>query len=167
MAGGTPNHNSIAVNIASFLNFGLREKNCRVFSSDLKVAIQNKEATSFVYPDGMVICGALSLYPNRKDAIINPILVIEVLSPYTESYDRGEKFHKYCSLDSFKEYVLVSSDKPMVETFYKENDTYWRINTAMGLDSSIYLYSIDYTLELKDIYLKVDGLKGVQMKLDL
>lgn len=165
MAGGVPEHDQIATNTSTALNIILRDKDCIVYGSNLKVAIDAKN--KMVYPDGMVICGEAEMYKNQKDAIINPMLVIEVLSPSTERYDRSGKFRLYKSLPSFKEYMLIAVDTPLVETFYREEENYWHIASAVGLDKSIYLKSIDFNIQLADIYLKVKGLQNPQSRFDL
>ena len=165
MAGGSYNHSKIIGNTMGQLNRLLETSNCAEFDSNLKVYIDSSNA--FVYPDTMVICGQPEFYENRKDIITNPMLIIEVLSPSTASYDRSEKFIQYRSLPSFKEYVLIASDRPLVETFYREDDTYWRISSAIGLESNIHLYSINHTIPLKAIYRKTIDLQNVQTRLDL
>ena len=168
MADGSYNHSKIIVNTMGQLNRLLETSNCAELDSNLKVRIERSNA--FVYPDAMVICGQPKFYENRNDIITNPMLIIEVLSPsipILRDYDRSEKFIQYRSLPSFKEYVLIASDRPLVETFYRENGTYWRIGSAIGLESSIHLYSINHTISLKAIYRKTIDLQNVQTRLDL
>jgi len=137
MAGGRPNHSHIARNTSTALNIALREKDCIVYGSDLKIWIENVRRG--LYPDLMVVCGGLENYNNKVDVITNPSLIIEILSPFTEQYDRTRKFRFYRQLPSFKEYVLIATDFPTVETFYREASDYWHIGNAIGLESSIYL----------------------------
>jgi Uma2 family endonuclease len=131
-----------------------RKDRCSVYDSSLKVFFE--EFSHGVYPDVMVICGDVELYNGKEDIVVNPLLVIEVLSPATSSYDRGEKFMKYRSLPAFKEYMLISQDEPQIETWYKMEENIWRISHASGLDSSIHLFSLDIDLPLTDIYYLVD-----------
>lgn len=115
----------------------------------------------------MVICGDIQTAEPDRNAVINPVLIIEVLSKSTESYDRGDKFHKYCSLTSFKEYVLIDQNKPVVDVLYKETAAYWKLVTTIGLEKSIYLNTLDCNIELSDIYRNAQNLGVPQFKLDL
>ncbi len=159
MAGGTPNHGAIATNMSSALKNALRAKGkkCRVWSSDLKVHIE--KYSSFVYPDAMVVCGELEM--KGTDAIQNPLLIVEVLSSSTASYDKGAKFRKYISLSSFMEYVLIEQNQPLVHAYSRqvEEETGrkdWSMRFALGLEESIYLKSIDCEIALTDIYEYID-----------
>lgn len=158
MAGGTLNHSRIISKINRLLGNLLDGTQCENLI-DLKVFIE--KFNHGVFPDAMVICGEPEMLGNRNDIIVNPSLVIEVLSKSTESYDRGEKFLRYRSLPSFKEYVLIASDKHLVESFYKENSNYWQMRTAIGLDAEIHLFSIDKTITLKDIYENVSDIRDI------
>jgi Uma2 family endonuclease len=159
MAGGTLNRSMIGGNLVSVLKQMLRGSGCLTFNSDLKVFIE--KYNHGVFPDTMVICDEPEMFENRNDIVLNPSLVIEVLSKSTESYDRGEKFLRYRSLPSFKEYVLISSDKHLVESFYKESSNYWQMRTAIGLEAEIELFSINKTIALKDIYENVTNVKDI------
>lgn len=152
MAGGSFDHNTIGQNAGSAITNQLRSKNksCRVANSDQKIYINDYEKG--VYPDVSVICDKPNFHNNRKDVITNPILVVEVLSPSTEGYDRGQKFTQYRSIPSFREYVLIAQDKAWVESFYKVEEDVWRISNAEGLDSKIQLFSLDIEITLADIY---------------
>lgn len=102
------------------------------------------------------INGNIEYYDNRKDVILNPLLIVAVLSPGTEKYDRGTKFDEYKTIPSFKEYVLISQKMPYVSTYFKEDTELWRIKTTMNKEATVYLRSIDLEISLKDIY---DGLQ--------
>jgi Uma2 family endonuclease len=165
MAGGRPKHNRVAGNMYTALDGVLKEEDCIPYIFDLKVRV---EATNRgLYPDVMVVCGDLEMYNKRVDVITNPSLIIEVLSPSTERYDRTTKFQLYRQLPSFKEYVLIATDFPTVETFYREQENYWHIGSAVGIDSSIHLKSIDRTIQLSDIYSKVKDLGDPQTFLEM
>ena len=137
MAGGTLNHGIIGNNINSEINNQLKSKKSECVSINGDVKIYIEQANSFVYPDGMVICGEIQTYQEDQNAVINPMLVIEVLSKSTESYDRGDKFHKYCALPSFREYVLIDQYKPVVDTLYRADSAFWKMVTTIGLDKSV------------------------------
>lgn len=159
MARGTPEHGFICNSIGSALRNVLKAKGskCKVSGSELKIQIE--KYNSFVYPDAMVVCGELEM--KGKDAIKNPLLVVEVLSEGTASYDRGKKFKKYISLPSFVEYILIDQSQPVVHAYFREveEDTGrkdWKMRFAYGLEEKIYLESIDCEITLADIYEYVD-----------
>lgn len=158
MTGGTLNHSRIISKINRLLGNLLDGSQCENLI-DLKVFIE--AYNHGVFSDAMVICDEPEMYKNRNDIIVNPSLVVEVLSKSTESYDRGEKFLKYRSLPSFKEYVLISADKYLVESFYRESSSLWQMRTAIGLEAEIHLFSINKTIALKDIYENVKDVKGM------
>ena len=166
MSGDTLNHGIIGNNINTALNLGLRngEKSCIPINGDVRIWIE--QANSFVYPDAMVICGKPETYKKDANSILNPVLVVKVLSKSTESYDRGDKFHKYCSLPSFKEYVLIDQNKPVIDTLYKEDRNYWKMTTTIGLENAIYLHTINLSIALSDIYRNTQKLGNPQFKLD-
>jgi len=160
MAGGTPEHSAICFNLIRRVAEAIDNKNCRGFESNMKLEIA--EADAFVYPDLMVICGEIEFAENRKDAVTNPVLIIEVLSPGTESFDRGKKFEYYQIIKSLKEYVLVSQEEPVVETYFRQDKNQWLYTVAKGLDKTVLFNSIEYEIELKDIYHKVNWKKEVE-----
>ncbi|MCP4111249.1 MAG: Uma2 family endonuclease [Desulfobacteraceae bacterium] len=153
MSGGSSKHSIICVN----LNWGIREaladKDCIGFDSNMKLDIAS--ANAFVYPDAMVVCGDIEFHENRTDIIKNPVLIIEVLSPSTQAFDRGGKFNYYRTVSSLKEYVLVSQGEPMVEVYYKQDEKNWSYTVTKGLEDTVVLHSINYELALKDIYHKI------------
>lgn len=156
MAGRPFDHNTIGQNAGNAISNQLKakKKRCRVANSDQKIFIKSYDKG--IYPDVSVFCNKPKFHKNRKDILTNPILVVEVLSPSTEDYDRGKKFTQYRSLPSFKEYVLITQDEAKVESWYKQEENVWRISNAKGLNSSIYLYSLDIEIKLSDIYYLVD-----------
>ena len=158
MAGGTPNHNKISNSIGTAIDIELdkKNKNCTVYSSDQKVFIP--DFNRGVYPDCMALCGEEEMQEESNAVIINPSLIIEVLSKSTKEFDSNEKFEGYRSIPSFKEYVLVWQTIPKVQSWYKEHNGLWRISSVFGLDKSITLYSIDCEIALKDIYKRVRDL---------
>jgi len=118
MAGGSPEHSIIGGNMYAALKSILKanKKPCRAINNDMKIYVEN--ADSYVYSDSSVACGDIEYHHIKNDGIINPVLVVEVLSPNTMKYDRGAKFRKYCSIPSFKEYVLITQDEPVVEAIW-------------------------------------------------
>jgi Uma2 family endonuclease len=154
MPGGTANHGRIVVNVATELALQLRERNCDVLVSDMKVRMP--DSRKFFYPDVVVVCGELQFHDERKDIIMNPSLVIEVLSPSTEAFDRGAKFQAYRTVDSLKEYLLVAQDSLTVEQYVRNDDGSWKLTTVVGLESSLTLPSVECTLNLAEVYKRVE-----------
>ena len=150
MPGATYQHNRIATNIIVELSILLKEKKFEVLNSDMKIHIPQLE--SFVYPDAVVIFEKVQFYENRTDVIINPLLIVEVASRSTKKYDRTTKFEYYKTLPSFKEYVLVEQVQPWVIASYKIADRTWQDTEAASLEESVYLQSVDCTLEMKRVY---------------
>lgn len=152
----SPKHSEIISNTNTTLKNELRKKDskCKVYEGSLAVYFPAYNHSA--YPDIYSLCGKIEQYDGKKNAVLNPLLVIEVLSPSTEDYDRGTKFTKYRSLPSFREYVLISQDRPKVEAWYKMEENTWRISHAEGMESSIHLYSLEIDLPLSELYYLVD-----------
>lgn len=152
MPGATPFHNLIAANIITQLNISIETKGSSllVLNSDSKIFIP--KFNYFLYPDAVVICEEIELYPGSLTVITNPLLIVEVLSPSTEENDRTRKFSDYKQIPSFKEYVLIAQSMPWVSASFKIGDRTWQDTEADGLHSSILLKSIDCSIELKKIY---------------
>jgi Uma2 family endonuclease len=153
MAGGSPNHSIICFNLCRHIGNAISDKNCTGFESNMKLEIA--EAEAYVYPDAMVVCGDTGDFENSADVITDPVLIIEVLSPSTELFDRGKKFQYYLTIPSLREYVLVSQDKPKAELFFKQNDNIWQYTVTEGLDKTVVFKSLECGIALKDIYHKV------------
>ncbi|MEL6941406.1 MAG: Uma2 family endonuclease [Bacteroidota bacterium] len=167
MSGGTINHSTLGTNITTILNNGVQTKgkNCRPFNSDLKIRIEKNN--SFVYPDAMLICGDIETSEQDSNSVTNPVLIVEVLSKSTERYDRSDKFRKYCSLASFKEYVLIDQYRPIVDILYKEDASYWKMISAIGLDASFYLHTLDLVVKMEDLYRGTQQLEAPNFKMEL
>ena len=150
MSRGTINHGRIGTNMTVALSNSLGKSDCEALHNDIRVWIES--ASSFVYPDAMVVCGEIETAEQDEHSITNPTLIVEVISEYTEAYDRGDKLHKYALLPSLKEYILIDQSKPVVDTFYREAPGYWEVRPVIGLDKSITLSSIGCSIKLEDIY---------------
>lgn len=152
MAGGSPDHAAIAVNVAVILAAALRGRPCRVYSSDLRVRVQ---ATGLgTYPDLSVVCGSLQTDPDDPsgNTIINPTLLIEVLSPSTEDYDRGEKLSHYKRIPSVREILLIAHDEHRLES-WRRTDSGWTLEVARaGAEDRLRLAALDCTLDLAEVY---------------
>jgi len=153
MTGGSIVHNVIVANVVSRLHQQLRGKSCTVYPSDLRLKI---EATGlYTYPDVLVICGAPHTADRRNDTATNPTVLIEVLSPSTESYDRGKKFQHYRSIDSLQEYLLIAQDGVHVEQYIRQEGGEWLLREFTRIDGVVHLASIECTLALAEVYEKV------------
>ncbi|MGH9941161.1 MAG: Uma2 family endonuclease [Pyrinomonadaceae bacterium] len=150
MAGGSERHNLIAANIIISIGVQLRNRPCRVYPSDLKVRVPNSKR--FFYPDVSVVCGETRFADDERDVILNPILIVEILSDSTAAYDRGVKFLSYQQIESLQEYLLVSQDEVMAEHYVRQNNDAWIYTKAIGLAETIILPSIECEAALKDIY---------------
>ncbi|MDM8521674.1 Uma2 family endonuclease [Anaerolineales bacterium HSG6] len=153
MAGATVTHNRINVNLTIELVNILRDKPCDVFANNLRVRLPTENR--YVYPDLVIVCGEPELDEDDPDTLINPQLVIEVLSNSTANYDRGDKFHAYWTLDSFAEYVLVDQYKMRVEYFRRANEKLWELRVLTKPDDLLELKSLDVVLPLSSIYRRV------------
>jgi Uma2 family endonuclease len=156
MSGGSPTHSLIASNVNGELRARLKGKRCRVYESNLRISVPGKRR--YVYADGTVICGLLEYDPadTKQETVVNPEVIIEVLSPSTEKYDRTKKFDLYRSAASFREYVLVSQDVPRVETFLRQPDGTWAFDVAAGLQTSVRLRSLNTEVPLAEVYAGVE-----------
>ena len=150
MAGVSQKHNDIAMALSYLLYGHVRGGNCRVYGESMRVKIE--KADTQTYPDFSVVCGDIKLTEDPLPALTNPILIIEILSPSTEGYDRGAKFHAYQQLPSLQEYVLVSQDSARVESFYRKSEAVWELLNFTDLSKSVTFKSIGCSLALADIY---------------
>jgi Uma2 family endonuclease len=154
MAGGTPNHAWIVSNTVSRLSEQLRGSPCGARSSDLRLF--SARYRIFTYPDVMVTCGADQLLDSRADTLTDATMIVEVLSPSTKSYDRGEKFVFYRSLPSFSEYLLLSQDKIFAEHYRRQPDGAWLLREFNSSTDEIELTSIGCRLVLGSLYERVE-----------
>jgi Uma2 family endonuclease len=154
MTGASANHSRIVFDVGAELDLQLSGRGCEVFVIDMKVRLPGSR--KFFYPDVVIVCGDLQYHDERKDIITNPDLVVEVLSPSTEAFDRGAKFEAYRTVESLKEYVLVAQDRPFVEQFVRSEAGKWEYAAAIGLESSLTLPSIECMLNLAAVYKRVE-----------
>ena len=152
MAGGSPAHSQIAANFIRFVGNAIDANNlpCIVHTSDLKVHVERSHRS--YYPDVTIVCEKPEYSEKDPNALTNPVLVVEVLSEGTAAFDRGSKFTHYRNLESLREYVLISQDYAMVDTYYRTSDGTWEIQTIIGLDSMVNLKAIGSELAMADIY---------------
>jgi Uma2 family endonuclease len=153
MAVISKDHSRITVNLTGGFHAAIRGKDCELFSSDLRVKVSANGL--YTYPDLTIVCGPVDVEDEQADVLLNPTLIIEVLSPGTERYDRGKKFDLYRELDSLKEYVLVSQDQYRVEQFLRGNGSEWGYRVAFKEDDIVEFPSVGCSIPLKDIYARV------------
>ena len=151
MAGASINHNLIVKNIIYGLEKNLDEiERMYLFGSDQKIYIP--AYNFYVYPDAVVVAEAPKISDKDAQAITNPLLIVEVLSPSTQNQDKDEKFMWYRSLPSFREYALVRQDTAEVSTFFREEEDLWQSDAVSGLENEVFLKSIGVSLSLSRIY---------------
>ena len=153
MAGASRAHNQITTNVVGELHPQLKKRPCRVYTNDMRVKVS---ATGlYTYPDIVAFCGPARFDDNQKDTLLNPTVIIEVLSDSTEAYDRGKKFQHYRTLESLQEYVLISQQECRVEHYVRQPGNQWALTEVHDLTEVIQLSSIQCQLALADIYDKV------------
>ncbi len=155
MSGGTYEHSQLAANAIRAFGNVLSGKPCQPLDSNIKVRMVERDR--YVYPDVTIVCGPPEFDPEdtKRTTIVNPTVIVEVLSLSTETYDRGPKFEGYRTLASLKEYVLVSQWEPLVETFYRNAEGLWTISVFRGMDAVVDLPSLAIKIPLREIYLNV------------
>ena len=154
MSGAKRNHNKIVGNLSGLIWQHLKGKRCEFYPTDMRVFVP---ATGlYIYPDLVVVCGEPQFQDDVFDTLLNPVLLIEVLSDSTEGYDRGKKFQHYRSIESLQEYILVSQTEARVEKYVRHGDGFWLLSEAVGNDSEIEFSSIECTLRLAEIYDKIN-----------
>jgi Uma2 family endonuclease len=149
MAGGTLEHARLGANMIGELRASLRGRPCAVFSSDLRVKVQATGLTT--YPDVSIVCGKPEVPADDPHAIVNPIVLVEVLSDSTEAYDRGEKFAHYRRIPSLREYVLVSQRERRIEVHRLNDGGHWELHEA-GAGESVALASLGCELSVDEVY---------------
>lgn len=153
MAGASESHNLIQLNFSGELRQQFRGKSCRAYPSEMRVRIAG---VRYVYPDASAICGDPEFAEDQRDTLLNPSVVIEVLSPSTESYDRDRKFELYKKIGSLREYVLIASDRIHVDLYVRTADGEWIPTSYDEPDETVKLASVGAEVRLADIYEKVE-----------
>lgn len=151
MAGESPRHSTICFNLYSIIGNQLRGKRCRGYSPNMKVATNEKGLYS--YPDLAIVCGQPKYHDKKGDVLINPTVIFEVLSPSTESYDRGEKFLRYVNgIESLTNYILISQNRSAIEHFQKQSSGEWEKSEIEGIESVLKIDSIECEIPLTELY---------------
>ncbi|GAA5526450.1 Uma2 family endonuclease [Herpetosiphon gulosus] len=153
LAGASRNHNLIVVNLIAELHSQLKQRSCSVFPSDLRIKIS---ATGlYTYPDVSVVCGETWFDDSHQDTLLNPTLIIEVLSPSTEHYDRGGKFQHYRQIPSLREYLLVAQDPYHIEHYSRQAANQWLLSEIDDPQAVLELRSIQCRLTVQEVYAKI------------
>lgn len=161
MAGASREHVLITGNIARLFGNQLQGRPCETYASDMKVG--SRGARLYSYPDVVVICGEPVFHDRHRDVLINPNVIVEVLSPTTEAIDRGKKFARYQRIESFTDYILAAQDEPRIEHFIRHSEKDWRLSVVTGLECSLRVASIDCLLLLSEVY---DRIRFADLRID-
>jgi Uma2 family endonuclease len=156
IGGASKEHNLIVANVIIALGVQLKKRPCEVYPSDMRVKVS--DTGLYTYPDVVVVCGEPqfdSAFAEQKDTLLNPIVIVEVLSDSTEQYDRGKKFSYYRRIASLAEYLLIAQDECRVEQYVRQSDGRWLLSETSNLADTIVLSSINCQIALKEIYDKV------------
>lgn len=156
MSGAKHQHNIVKKNVYSSLLSKLKGKPCQPWDSDSRVHIQKN--TLFTYPDISVVCGDPEFLNNDEWNLLNPTVIIEVLSPSTKNYDRGDKFNLYRDIPSLKEYILVEPEKISIEAFYINQNGQWELKEYKNLTDILEIKAIQFSMPLTDVY---EGAKAI------
>ena len=154
MTGAKEPHNLIAGNVIASLHGQLRRKPCRVYPSDMRVKVIQTGLNT--YPDVVVLCGLPQFVDEKRDTITNPIVIIEILSPSTERYDRGMKFRHYRSIETLRDYILIAQDRQHIEHYTRHENGQWLFEETSINEERISIQSIECVLSLEDTYEKVE-----------
>ncbi|MCP4351390.1 MAG: Uma2 family endonuclease [Desulfobacterales bacterium] len=153
MSGASHNHNIIAGNTYVSLHISLRDSDCVVYASDMKIQVD--EAMHYTYPDISIVCGDIEFADNRDDIVANPVVIVEVLSESTMDYDRGSKFVSYKNIKSLEDYILIDQYNCNIEYFYKNEAGKWNLEEYKNLNDVLKIKSLNIELPLNTIYDRV------------
>jgi len=154
MSGASRQHNLIAGNVFASLHGQFRNRPYEVYMGDMRVKVN--QTGLYTYPDVVALCGNPQFDDAQRDTLLNPTVIIEVLSPPTEAHDRGGKFGHYRKLDSLQEYLLVSQEEPHIEHYVRQADKQWLLSEVSSVQDTVQLPSISCTLVLAEVYEKVE-----------
>jgi Uma2 family endonuclease len=153
MAGASPNHNQVVVNITAALATLLRDRDCTNYANEQRVVVQ--AGAAYLYPDIVVTCGNADFVSPDPPSLVNPLIIMEVLSPSTEARDRGEKFLQYQTISSLREYILVSQWPRRFESFLKQDDGTWAYRAYSVGQPFLEVVSLASSISAEDVYRKV------------
>ncbi len=158
MSGASERHNLIVTNIVRELSLQLKRRPCKVYPSDMRVKVS--PTGLYTYPDVVVVCGEARFEDAHMDTLLNPTVIIEVLSESTEAYDRGRKFEHYRTLASLSDYLLIAQDRPRIEHYVRQPERRWLLSETNHLADTISIVSIQCDLALTEVYDKVENIRG-------
>lgn len=158
IASASSSHDMISGNVYVALHEFARTGSCIAFTSNMKLRIEAHNL--YLYPDAMLICGKPKFEKNRTDVILNPLLLIEVLSKSTESYDRGKKFEYYRSLPTFQEYLLIDQERVYIEHYHRLHIGRWEYTILADFEQTIKLQSVNLEISVRRLYEQVDWVGG-------
>ena len=154
MSGGSPAHSLIASNLIREFGNALKGKPCLVYTSDLRLGVKPKGL--YTYPDLSIVCGEMTFVDKQQDTATNPTLLIEVLSPSTEKYDRTFKLEQYKTIESLREYALVSQNRALVEVYRRDAANNWAAFDFQDLDATCRFDSVSCDISMSEIYYQVN-----------
>jgi Uma2 family endonuclease len=154
MSGASPRFSTIAVNLTREISAQLKGSRCQAFSSDTKVRTQTDNF--YAYPDLSVVCGEPVFQDPLGYILDNPTLIVEILSPSTEGFDRGKKFARYREINALRNYVLIEQDLPKIELYVRQSDNTWVFSEVAGLESNLTLPAINCEISLREIYDRIE-----------
>ncbi len=157
MSGTSPEHNTIALNLASEVRAQLRGRDCNVFMSDVRLLVP--PTGFYTYPDVMAVCGGAQFAPGELETLTNPSMIAEVLSRATEAYDHGEKFDDYKTIPSLREYLLIAQNRVLIEQFVRRGEE-WVRTEYRDIDDTLVLESIGCAIPLREIYARLPYASG-------
>ena len=150
MIGASLKHKQIVINLIVNIGSYLKGKSCNIYPGDLRTKVLTED--SFTYPDIAIVCGEPELMDERFDTLLNPSVIIEVLSPSTEKYDKGFKFFYYMQIPSLKEYVMISSTGVYIHISRKQDDGSWKFEEITDPNTSLFINTIEHNIAIQDIY---------------
>lgn len=154
MSGASRQHNRMVTDMVRELSFQLKGRRCEVYSNDMRVKVS--PTGLYTYPDVVIVCGPAQCDDAQSDTLLNPTVIIEVLSESTEAYDRGKTFEHYCTLASLSDYILVAQDKPKMEHYGRQPEGRWLFSEKHGRAETRAIESVGCTLALAEVYDKVE-----------
>lgn len=154
MSGASRRHNIIVGNVVASFHSQLRGRDCILYPSDMRIRVS--PTGLYTYPDVTVVCGQEQFADEEEDTLLNPTVIVEVLSPSTESYDRGKKFQNYRTIDTLQEYILIAQDSYRIEHYRRQDNQQWLLTEATKLEDAVHLPSISCELALANVYEKVE-----------
>src|SRR6185312_13332453 len=154
MSGAREAHNLVVANVISAIHEQFRRRSCRVYPSDMRVLVNSTGL--YAYPDVTALCGEPQFQDGVMDTLLNPVLIVEVLSPSTEAYDRGVKFDHYKNIGSLRDYLLLATNRIHADLYTRQPDNRWLLTSASKPEESLTIESVDVQLTVSTLYEKIE-----------